>query len=257
MSLKTFIIHSARHHLLAVLLTVFIPFAAAETGLPADAEPQPNFESTNIPFYVGRYPAAQLVKRAADAAIILPLALKRLGYDIVWVDVPENRSWEFLNSGAIDADFFRFKAGIPKDANLVPVPYGFEIQKYWTVVNIERDCGLESELPKKIPVGLVGVLYFNAIYERSAAGHAALTTVPVVLQTLSGRPNHYSVMVDSVLSSINAEVSGSAPHLQLKKCFETPALESESVVVLNGKFKAIADDLQRAIQAVKAELSQE
>jgi len=174
-------------------------------------------------------------------------AADQLGYRIEFVSLPPARSLLMAARGDIDGDLLRQPLALKGYHSLIPVQVPLIKLDYWFHQLADRRCPTsERELKNLKPVGVLGLKYFDLIYNMSDVGFEQVADYGAAIKMLKAGRAGYLAALKHPRTQIWAERFGTP----LKVCLPRPVLSLEGYLILHEKHKDLIPQLETALASV-------
>ncbi len=179
------------------------------------------------------------VQRAFDIALI----------NVIFKKMPAERSLIESAQGRLDGELQRIPQAVRSYPTLIPINVPVSNQGYWVWVNKDVQCpSSEVKLRQLKPIGVLGIRYFEYIYQNSLAGFIEAPSIASAAEMLARRRGDYTVAPDFL-----GQMYASQERFAFKTCFDKPFLTVTTYTYLHEKNIDIIETLESAYRQARNE----
>jgi len=148
-------------------------------------------------------------------------------------------------SGKIDGDIFRFPQTVVDFPNLLQIPFIIHSNGLWLYVSSKQECFDLDQLSKKIPVGVIGIHYFQKIYAISENSYEQVETPLQAIRMLDNNRADYTVANERVKTALTKETG-----INLTRCFDEPFISDPAYTYIHSSNADILEKLTKSYQLI-------
>lgn len=180
-----------------------------------------------------------LVQRAFDIASI----------KVIFKKMPAERSLIESAQGRLDGELQRIPQAVRNYPTLIPINVPVSSQGYWVWISKDVQCpNNEFELRKLKPIGVLGIRYFEYIYQNSLAGFIEAPSIDSAAEMLSRQRGDYTVAPEYL-----GQLYASQERFAFKTCFDKPFLTVTTYTYLHERNIDIIETLESAYRQARNE----
>lgn len=195
------------------------------------------------PLQIATSPNLKLMKINYEQ--LLEVAITNAGFQVAFVEFENADTLKESNAGSLDGELYRYSYTMPAHNNLMIIPVKLNSSALFVYVPQKSACPVFQQLAEHIPIGIIGITYFNELYGASKVGFIEKETVASAIESLLKTPLSFTVFPDDIAPSLMI-LTGT----KLKRCYRQPLFVLSAYSYLHKKHADKIDIITRELNAV-------
>lgn len=172
------------------------------------------------------------------------VAFQRHNIPIILSDpLPPQRSLALAISGRYVGDILRQPGAVKDFEDLLQVPVPLTQFNYWVWIIGGKECPSSWQaLQEKKPIGLLGLHFFDQVYEFSDVGHEEVKSVEVLADMLKLERADYTIGTQLAAKQLTYTTG-----LEFTRCFDRPMNSTYGYMYIHKKHQNLLERIKQAL----------
>lgn len=149
--------------------------------------------------------------------LMLEAAIINAGFQASFIKFENANTLTQSNGGELDGELYRYSYTMKKYTNLVRIPVKLNSSALFVYVPQKSECPDFQQISDYTPIGVIGVTYFDMLYQASRVGFIEHDTITRAIEALMKKPLSFTVFPDDIAPAL-MELTGA----KLKRCYQKP-----------------------------------